>query len=562
MYNAVEFLESASKVSNDLTSVIANHHELEKKYIKENSFELLANLNKETKVVLSYLHGFEKSDLKTIKACLKEVNKCGDLEAVKQFSSPNKKIDFVTINHKYGKWSIASEKLSDKLVDLDVPTAMDYLTQIVARLTPQEAAYSLVHAKDNGSFILAAMPYSSVEEGHTDFAEKNMKLPTYTFGNPDNEYTGTYHSSTPISRQMAAEMPEEFSEESEEIVGGVQYKDVNDETTYSVTGIEDGNVYFANLDEPLTEEQVKSFIETGKWVKAARGEEAQIKKIEDTIERYSNSYKELEKINEAIRQMTESYKQKLMEAVSGRVEKLNKDIAEFEPKILECFRKLEEFAMKSKSVEQKLVILKKLINNIKWTYKPDVPDFRRKVNNLATVEEALEEIGKLITPKNKKKFEEYAEKIFGYTPSVESYTYTLDQTNPQIKKEIDEEIKQLKKKVKTSLKTACHKSVPYGKLDKMLIAGLIDFNVYNELCECVEINAGLTNESVERIYKTVTSAPMYLKADLVNSIKEKFINIWGKVKNWFNSFFNFITMQNSQLDEANSALDRAIEELQ
>ncbi|MCM1260610.1 MAG: hypothetical protein NC222_06605 [Staphylococcus sp.] len=561
MYNAVEFLESASKISNDLTSVIDNHHELEKKYIKENSFELLANLNKETKIVLSYLNGFEKSNLKTIKACLREVNKCGDLESVKQFSSPNKKIDFVTINHKYGKWSIASDKMSDKLEDLDVPTAMDYLTQIVARLTPQEAAYSLVHAKDNGSFILASMPYSTIEEGNTDFAEKNMKAPAYTFGNPDNEYVGTYHNSTPVSRQMAAEMPEEFSEESEEIVGGVQYKDKDDDTTYSITGIEDGKVYIANLDEPLTEEQVKSFIESGKWVKAAKVDEAKIKKIKNNIERLSGPFREYAIELEAIQKQVADFQQKLLDASAAKLERLNKDIEAFEPKLKKEFNKLEQLELKAESLEKKAVIVKERIGEVDWVYNPDVPDYRRKLNALKIVEQALKEMSKLVIS-DIAKFQELSEQMFGYAKLTEKLDYTVDSKNPKIREEIDERVKQLKKKVKTSLKTDCNKSVPYGKLDKMLFAGLIDFNVYNELCDFVEINAGLTNETVESIYKTVTSKPIYVKADLIETIKEKFYNAWGKIKDFFGNLFNFTSMQENKLDQINDLLDKAIEELQ
>ena len=45
MYNAVEFLNSASKIVNDLTPVVENHRNLEKKYIKSSNYELLSNLN-------------------------------------------------------------------------------------------------------------------------------------------------------------------------------------------------------------------------------------------------------------------------------------------------------------------------------------------------------------------------------------------------------------------------------------------------------------------------------------------------------------------------------------
>lgn len=560
--NSVEFLNSISEINNDLTEVVEDYSNLEKKYIKANNVELLNNLNKEAKVIFSYIKGFEKESLKRIKAYLKEIDECFGLEAVKENSFSKKDIDFVKIAHKHGKWTIESKKLSEKLENLDVPTALDYLTQIVTRFSPQEAAYSLVHAKDNGSFIIAALPNAKIEESEEEgkYTSKIMKNPTFTTGTTNENYIGPYNYSLPVSRQIGAndEVPEEVEEELDKIRPGSMYIDEN-KTLYTITGVEEGEVYIANLNEPLKEEQVKALIDSGKWKKeaAASKEEKWIEKIE----RLSNSFKEMAEWAEVIEQKTQEYRTKLEDAIATKTEGLQKDVDTFLPEVIKNLSKIEEFRRKTEGTEKKLTVLKEKIGSVDWKYSPAVEQYGKRAKPVKKIEEVLAKMEEeVVSPKDKNKFQQLAEQIFDYTSRQETFDYNVDSTDPRIKEEIEQKTRQLEKKVQTSLKP--HKNnFSYSKLDKMLIAGLIEFNTYNKLCNCAEINAALTQATVEDVYKLVTTKPNFITAATLDNLKEKFKQIWDKVKEWGSKLFNFITVKNSQLDEINEDLDEVIKEL-
>lgn len=562
MYNAVEFLNSASKIVNDLTPVVENHRNLEKKYIKSSNYELLSNLNKETRIVLSYLNGFENSNLKNIKACLKEVSAYGDLESIKKFSSPKKKIDFITIAHKQGKWSIASDKLSNKLENLDVPTAMDYLTQIVARLTPQEAAYSLVHAKDNGTFIMAALPYSTIEEGKSGFGEQPMKTPNYPLGDPRDSYVGPYNYSTPVSRQMAAadDVPSEVLEEENEIRSGSLYIDEED-VTYTITGIEDGMVFIDKLEEPLTEEQIKSLIDSGKWKRMAAKDSVKEKKMLEDLERHTKSLEEFSEWNLAILQMTKKYQADLQDAVSSKMERLQKDIEKFQPKIQKNLSILESLQRKASSIVKKLTILKQKVGSVVFTYSPEIEEYQQRSKSVEEIREVLEKIKTLISKKDLSTFEQYAEEMFKWTSRSESFKFDVDQKDPRVKEEIEQKVDYLSKRIKNSLNrdNGLNKKETYNKLDKMLFAGLMDFETYNKFCNCVEKNASLSKQVVDDVCKILTNKPIYVKSAAFDKVKEKFSQFWNKIKDLTVNLFNFITLKDSQFEEVDSELDKIIE---
>lgn len=547
MKDVIDFLNAVSKVSNDLREPINIYSSLEKKYIKANNQELLNDLYKEKRVIFSYLKNFEKSSLKQVKAFLKELNDNMDLNEVKILNSP-KDINFVKIAYKSGKWAVSTETMKEPVETKDVPTAIEYLTQIVARLDPQEAAYSLLHAKNNGLFLVAALPDTSYTQSE----------PNTTIHNFEPAKDSVYTTNTPVSLQAEEDEYEAKEKQLEkEIKEGSVYTDKN-EGIHSITTIAGENVIFAD-NEKMSLYEVEEKVNSGEWKKQAA---ISTDKIEKELNKYSEAYEELEVINQTITRMVEEMRSKLEEIASKDIEVLNKKIEKVEPKLKQKLAALEEYNRNLSNTNSKLTILKQKVKGLTLTYSPKVDEYQRRTLQGEKLQAVVDKMKLLIDPKNLKKFQKYESELYYYSSRAESFGYKLDMNSPEVQNKIEEKTKELKKQIGSSLKSNKNKSEAYEKLDKMIYAGKISFNVYNELSDCVEHNSEISNKYISEIYASMKEdrTPKVIESGVFDSIKTKLGQVIDGVKEWFEDFFNFLTIQNDKVVEINSDLDEIIGE--
>lgn len=559
-YDVVDFLNSVSKISNDLTEPINIYRTLEKKYIKANNKELLDSLYKEKKVIFSYLKNFEKTSLKQVKAFLNELKENVDLNEIKSLNSP-KDINFVKIAYKSGKWTVSSKNLKNTVETNDVPTAIEYLSQIVSRLDHQDAAYSLLHAKNNGLFLIASLPdpLSENESANNLAQQRTLDLEDNSnyLGRYYNSSDGLYQAHMPVSLQAKDEY--EIKEDAEEntIREGNTYLDKN-EGMHIVTSVNNDVITFA--DNSIKDiEEVKQKIKTGEWERQAAFDPE--KTIEE-LEIYSKSFEKLETVMSTINQMVDTYRAKLEDAASSEIEILQEKVQKITPEVEKRMKVLEEFNRSISNTNAKITTLKQKIGKGEFQYRPESEKYSRRSVSGEKLQKVINKMKELVSPKNIKKFENYEKDLYYWTSQQEMFGYKLDINNPEVRRKMEEKTKELKKQVKTSIHSSKNKMNAYNLLDKMIYAGKLDFNLYNELSDCVEINSEISHKCISEIYELTQkdNTPKVIEAGIFDSIKNKLIETYNKIKDWFNGFINFITIEDEKVEDLNNDLDELIGE--
>lgn len=554
--DVVDFLNSVAQVKNDLSEPLDIYRTLEKKYINASNKEYLDALHKEKKVIFSYLHNFENASIKEVRAYLKEIKNSVDLDEIKSFNSP-KNIDFVKIAYKQGKWAFETDGLKETIETKDVPTAIEYLTQIVARFDPQEAAYALVHAKNNGKFVVAALPDLPSERDYENATQDASSQFINTYTTKDRGYTML---TQPVSLQAdvdEAEIKEKAEEDT--IREGNVYLDNND-NLYTVSFVDNENVVFVdNQIKPITE--VEKLVDTGVWKRqAGEREEKEIKKAEAELVRYKRLIKEFYSKLAATEELANEYKAKLTEIQKPETEELQKKIENIRPKLQEKMRYIHDLKVQTEEIESKTTQLQEKIDYATLTYKPSYT--RTQAISLKAIQKLYPKYQKLFGKSKQAILDSFLEEITKEVTVTENLIVNIDSVDPLARQDIEKNKEQLRKQIKTSLYSNVNKKLAYKVLDDLLISNAIDFNTYNEFSDCVEKNSEISYNHLKNIQASInsTNGVRRISAGAWDKVKQTVGQMWDKFISWSSSFLNFVIMELQGAEELDNDLDVILSE--
>lgn len=552
--DVIDFLNSVAQVKNDLSEPLDIYRTLEKKYISANDHTMLNDLQKEKRVIFSYLKDFENASLKQVRAYLKEIKESVDLDEVKSFHTP-KNIDFIKIAYNKGKWAIKSDKLKDTIEIADVPTAVEYLTQIVARFDPQEAAFSLVHAKNNGKFVVAALPDLPSERDYENATQDASSQFINTYTTKDRGYTML---NQPVSLQADVNMNEVKEEAEEDTVReGNVYMDA-EENLYTVSFVDSENAIFTdNQIKPLSE--LQKLIDTGAWKRQAGNEEKEIQKILTDLGRYKKLIKDYNSKVMALKELEGEYAQKVKDLQKAQTGALEEKIRQAEPKIKEKMKRLQELEVKVGSIDSKT---SRVIASLDYASIEYIPErTRTQVASLKKIkEEIMPKYKKMFGPSKQAILDQLLEEMTNEIALKDGLAYNIDTVDPEARAVIDKNKELLRKQIKNSLYSNYNKKQAYQVLDDMLVADIIDFPTYNEFSDYVEHNAEVSYRYLNRIKAAIESGktPRYLSAGAWDKVKDTVSEMWNKAVSWFEDLFNFTTIELAEADDLDASLDEVL----
>ena len=541
----------------EFKSIVACYNKLESSYIKDKQVDLLKDLNKQKRVIFSYLKSCKNEPIKKIaKLAGKLEEEFGNIDEMNTFSKANKNAKFIKVSYDNGKWSISAEGLSDNLEfnKKQTPEAITCLVQLADRLDEQDAAYALCHAKKAGLFTMAALPFVRTDLNNILFNTRYEKTPTTTLGPIEKPADAVYTTNLPVSRQIASEddLDNEKIDETSVFID-------EEGTLIPVTLVTDDYVLTSQDNGVCSIEEVKENLKTGKWKRqAADKADIKLKRLEKQAEDLMKLWEEKLTLDESAQRLKDEFDAKLQQKLAPRIEQLDEAQAMVEPRLRKIAAKIDEITFKDKEGKQKLQKLKQEIGNMILKYQRPVEEYRmRAVSKVEEVEALLEQAKKYVSPKNLKAFEEnVVNKFFYYESSQEKFEIALKGKDPRNEEMIQEEIKKLRKEIKTSQNSAFDKNAAYNKLDNLLISGTLNFEQYNTLTDFAEINSKKVLASLELIengmYKTV-------KAGFLQDIGNKIVELYNNVKDWLSNIIPFLTMQERDITEINEGLDEIIE---
>lgn len=541
----------------EFKSIVACYNKLESSYIKDKQVDLLKDLNKQKRVIFSYLKSCKDEPIKKMaKLAGKLEEEFGNIDEMNTFSKANKNAKFIKVSYDNGKWSISAEGLSDNLEfnKKQTPEAITCLVQLADRLDEQDAAYALCHAKKAGLFTMAALPFVRTDLNNILFNTRYEKTPTTTLGPIEKPADAVYTTNLPVSRQIASEddLDNEKIDETSVFID-------EEGTLIPVTLVTDDYVLTSQDNGVYSIEEVKENLKTGKWKRqAADKADIKLKRLEKQAEDLMKLWEEKLILDESAQRLKDEFDAKLQQKLAPRMEQLDEAQAMVEPRLRKIAAKIDEITFKDKEGKQKLQKLKQEIGNMILKYQRPVEEYRmRAVSKVEEVEALLEQAKKYVSPKNLKAFEEnVVNKFFYYESSQEKFEIALKGKDPRNEEMIQEEIKKLRKEIKTSQNSAFDKNAAYNKLDNLLISGTLNFEQYNTLTDFAEINSKKVLASLELIengmYKTV-------KAGFLQDIGNKIVELYNNVKDWLSNIIPFLTMQEKDITEINEGLDEIIE---
>lgn len=541
----------------EFKSIVACYNKLESSYIKDKQVDLLKDLNKQKRVIFSYLKSCKDEPIKKMaKLAGKLEEEFGNVDEMNTFSKANKNAKFIKVSYDNGKWSISAEGLSDNLEfnKKQTPEAITCLVQLADRLDEQDAAYALCHAKKAGLFTMAALPFVRTDLNNTLFNTRYEKTPTTTLGPIEKPADAVYTTNLPVSRQIASEddLDNEKIDETSVFID-------EEGTLIPVTLVTDDYVLTSQDNGVYSIEEVKENLKTGKWKRqAADKEDIKLKRLEKQAEDLMKLWEEKLILDESAQRLKDEFDAKLQQKLAPRMEQLDEAQAMVEPRLRKIAAKIDEITFKDKEGKQKLQKFKQEIGNMILKYQRPVEEYRmRAVSRVEDVEALLEQARKYVSPKNLKAFEEnVVNKFFYYESSQEKFEIALKGKDPRNEEMIQDEIKKLRKEIKTSQNSAFDKDTAYNKLDNLLISGALNFEQYNTLTDFAEINSKKVLASLELIengmYKTV-------KAGFLQDIGNKIVELYNNVKDWLSNIIPFLTMQEKDITEINEGLDEIIE---
>ena len=539
----------------DFKEILSSYRKLENDYIKTNQVDLLKDLNKQKKVIFSYLSDCKDISLKKANILANELEReFGNFDEVDTLETPKKDIQLVKIAYKDGKWTVGTKNLSEDLVIDNVPQGIDNIVSLTDRLDEQEAAYALNHAKVAGKFTIAALPYVRTDMPDTAWSTRYMKEPTVPLGPYEKSEDSVSTHNMPVSRQ--------FASEDEDLVVGDKVE-TNDGNLYEIVAVSESELITSSNDV-LDKTLAKGKLESGEWKKVESAkddltakEELQIKKLGNSISDITEKMKEHQIKILAIKKLSEEMVANLMKLQEKELEEEADFIKKMEPKIKRVLRRIDEITFKNEDCIKKLQVLKVTINGIKFTYNRGVEEYRKTVVSVKQVEEILEEIRKYVSPRYIKEYEKLTAKLFKFVSRSEDWGYQADEKDPLVQKEVYKQMDTLRdQNLKASLNNE-FKEDAYNKLDDLFVGGVIDFNQYNTLTDYAELDGKAVLAALKPIEASLKKT---VKASVFDSIKNMLSDAFNAVKEWISDTVQLFTIQDKQITDINEKLDKILED--
>lgn len=551
--NSVNFFEDLKNTNikmEDWKEIVSSYKQLEAHYIKNNEADLLRDLNKQKKVILSYLDTCYNASIKKLASMTSELEReFGNLDEVDTFETPSKNINFIKIAYKNGKWAVSAKNLSEDLEIKDIPTGINNLVSLVDRLDEQEAAYALNHAKTAGKFVLAALPYVRTDMPDTAWTTRYMKEPTVPLGPYEKSEDSVSTHNMPVSRQFAAE--------GDEILLGDKIE-TNDGDVYEIIAVSENQI-ITSTNETIDKMIAEGKLQSGEWKKIESAkedekEDIRITRIKQKIDKLDSAWEEKLIIEEAIERLVNDYRSKLEEATKQKREGLEELRARVEPQIQKLAAKIDTIKSEDEKVFVKFRRLKEKVGRfiINFTRK----HFITKVVKLDKVLEILEKMEKYVAPRNLEKFKELEKELIENDPRDESFSITLDTKDPANEEMIQDTMKQLKKVVKTSQNSEFERDAAYKELEDLLIDNILTFDEYSKFTDLADVNAKQVRASIRYIKANYRE----IKSDFVGNIVESIKELFNKVKNLVTNILPFLSIQEKEVKDISEDLDTVLED--
>ena len=560
----IDFLQSIRLIKANVKDLINVYRFLEKKYISANKKELLDSLLKEKSVIFSYFDKYSNLSLKQVKSYINELEDSYiDMNEFDSLYKPTKDINLVKIAYKNNAYHIENKDLSNPIITRNQIYAMKYLQELTPRLTTQESMNILNHAQNCGKFCIAK-DYNN----KTDYnlQTRYLKDAPTNLGNYTGDNIGTNMDPyKPVSRQFASEELDENNikledtknkalgkidvdnadeqtneqklenEENSINVGNV-YADMNGEII-TITAIDNNSVVLSNNDV-TSKSEIEQKINNGIWKRQASNNK-EIDKILKQMEKYASDLKDKFVIEQSIEQIVKDLQSNLESKVDSELKNYDTMIEKNLPKIKKLASSIESIVRSDAKSLSSYKVVKEKFGNVNFQYTPEYS--RETVVNKKILDEILQQMAKLVSPKNIEKFEDLERQLYKHSIVEENIKFNLDSENSEVQEKIQDKIHELKRGLRSAQKLVDTKldEKSYDKLDKLLIASKINYDAYNSLTDCMEHNSILSNIVINKIYKT-------LNANNISSFKITAANILQTIKDifvWIGRIFGFITIQ-------------------
>lgn len=567
--SVIDFLQSVRLVKANVKDLVNIYRFLEKKYISANKKDLLNSLLKEKDVIFSYFDKYSSLSLKQVKAYINELEDSYiDMDQFDELYKPTKNINLIKLAYKDNLYSINSDELSNPITTKNQIYAMQYLKDLVPRLSLQDSMNILNHTQNCGKFCVAKDYYISKKNDDTDYnlQTRYLKEAPTNDGNYTGDNIGTFSNPyIPVSRQFAAEgddiktqdlknkslgqidveqtpektKEEKLQQEEDSINAGNVYVDQDGEVII-VTAVDKDSVILSNNDV-TSKDQIKKNIESGNWKRQA-ADNKETSKLLKQMEKYAESLENKLVIEQSIEQIVKDLKTNLENKASEQLKNYDEMVDKNLPKIKKLASSIESIARNDEKSLKSYTIVKEKFGNINFQYTPEYE--RQTVVNKKVLDEILQQMEKLVAPRNIQKFEELEQQLYKYSVVQENIKFSLDNENTEVQEKIQDKIHELRRGLKSAKQFNDKKldDKSYEQLDKLISAGKINFDTYNSLTDCMEKNSALTNVIVNKIYATLSkndiSSFKITAAGILQSIKDIFV--------WIGKVFGFVTIQEAE----------------
>lgn len=550
--NLFEDLKHTNIKNEDFKQILASYQKLASNYIKDNQADLYKDLNKQKKVIFSYLDTLKNESIKKVANLHKKLEaEMGNIDEIDTFQTPEKQVQFIKVAYNNGKWTISAHNFEDtEFSKKETPEAINCLVSLCDRLDEQEAAYALCHAKKAGLFTMAALPYVRTEEfTNTALEPRYMKDPGTVLGPIDHSWNSSVdNTNMPVSRQIAS------IEDDVQEMDTFKDQDGDMITISSISG--DAVITFDN--DIYTKEEVEENIKSGYWTKVeAASEEAKKQKLKKEAEVLTEPLKKLSIIAEAIQRVSNNVVRQMEDAKKTEIEALQKAAVSMEPKVRKVAVKMNSLCPKIEKVGRKFnKMVETLDSGVTLSYSPSIEKYQKRTVPVAQAELVLKQMKELCSPKNLKQFDELAEKMFTYNSKMESLSFDLTKDDPRNEELIREQEEMLNKVIKMCQNEAFIKDAAYDELDKMLVAGQINFDQYNKFSDFAEMDSKTLLDSVKHIQANLVN----VEAGVISDITEKVKEVFNSAKEWIMEKLSFLSLQEKEISDISEELDQVIPE--
>jgi len=551
--NSVNFFEDLKNTNikmEDWKEIVSSYKQLEAHYIKNNEADLLRDLNKQKKVILSYLDTCYNASIKKLASMTSELEReFGNLDEVDTFETPSKNINFIKIAYKNGKWAVSAKNLSEDLEIKDIPTGINNLVSLVDRLDEQEAAYALNHAKTAGKFVLAALPYVRTDMPDTAWTTRYMKEPTVPLGPYEKSEDSVSTHNMSVSRQFAAE--------GDEILLGDKIE-TNDGDVYEIIAVSENQV-ITSTNETIDKMLAQGKLESGEWKKIESAkeedkEDIRITRIKKQVERLDGLWEEKLVLDESIERLVTDYSNKLLEKTRERRERMDEERAKVKPKLQKLTAKIDAIKAEDEKAVVKFRRLREKVGQFVLNYNRAYTV--RKVVKFELVVEVLQKMEKYVSPRNLQAFKDLETSLFQDIEQDEKFDITLNMDDPRNQELIEDTMKQLKKEIKTSQNTEFERDAAYKALEDLLVDGVVTFDEYNKFTDLADVNAKEVIASVKHIKANLVE----VEAGAIDNITTKIKDLYNSVKEWVTKALPFLATQEKEIKDINEDLDTVLED--